>query len=223
MYDPPEKIIPRWKGPPIEKNPEFLKSFLEEREAFLNVQAGVPYPMKQDEQSTVQESKEAPTDGSKPDSAVAINLRNSNSKDSKKVNIVVESSDGSVRAGKKSGKEYWQHTKKWSRGFLDSYNTETDPEVKSVMKDIGKDLDRWITEKEIQEAADLMNKLPERNKKFIESKLNKIKREMELFGPQAVVSKYKEYAEDEGEDYLWWLDLPHVLVSMWICSDFYTK
>lgn len=132
----------------------------------------------------------------------------------KKSMTIIESSDGSTRPGKKSGKEFWQHTKKWSRGFLESYNAETDPEVKSVMKDIGKDLDRWITEKEVQEAADLMDKLPEKNKKFVEKKLNKLKREMEMFGPQAVVSKYREYAEDEEEDYLWWLDLRHVLVSM---------
>lgn len=127
---------------------------------------------------------------------------------------IIESSDGSIRLGKKPGKEFWQHTKKWSQGFLESYNAETDPEVKSVMKDIGKDLDRWITEKEVQEAADLMDKLPEKNKKFMEKKLNKLKREMEMFGPQAVVSKYREYAEEKEEDYLWWLDLRHVLVSM---------
>lgn len=75
--------------------------------------------------------------------------------------IIIEGSDGSVRAGKKAGKEYWEHTKKWSRGFLDSYNAEADPEIKATMKDIGKDLKRWITEKEIQESADLMDKLPE--------------------------------------------------------------
>jgi fructose-specific phosphotransferase system component IIB len=68
------------------------------------------------------------------------------------------------------------------------YNAETDPEVKAVMRDMGKDLDRWITEDEIKDAADIMEKLPERNKKFMEKKLNKLKREMELFGPQAVVS-----------------------------------
>lgn len=127
--------------------------------------------------------------------------------------IIIEGSDGSVRAGKKSGKEYWEHTKKWSRGFLDSYNAETDPEIKATMKDIGKDLKRWITEKEIQESADLMDKLPERGQKFIQEKLNKVKREMELYGPQAVINKYSEYTEEKEEDYLWWLDLPFVLVS----------
>ena len=59
-----------------------------------------------------------------------------------------------------------------------------------------------------------MSKVPERNKKFMEKKLNKLKREMELFGPQSVVTKYHEYADEKEEDYLWWLDLPHLLVSL---------
>lgn len=170
------------------------------------MKAGLPLSTNKDEQKS-----------SNPDGSIEnINdpnmpIHNEERKDS---TTIIESSDGSIRRGKKSGKEFWQHTKKWSQGFLESYNAETDPEVKSVMKDVGKDLDRWITEKEVQEAAELMDKLPERNKNFMEKKLNKLKREMEMFGPQAVVSKYREYAEEKEEDYLWWLDLRHVLVSM---------
>lgn len=218
LHDPPEKIIPRWKGPPLEKSPEFLNNFQEQRKALFTEKGGITYPEKNNGLSFLQKSAESPMkeklDISSSESDLKRKLADADPKDSK---IVVEGSDGSVKPGKNSGKEYWQHTKKWSRGFLESYNAETDPEVKSVMKDIGKDLDRWITEKEIQEAADLMTKLPERNKKFMETKLNKIKREMELFGPQAVVSKYQEYAEDKEEDYLWWLDLPNVL-----CIELYT-
>lgn len=213
LYDPPEKFIPHWKGPPLEKNPEFLNNFLGQRNATFAGYAGASYPMKKDEQTLLQKSSESPINEnlitSSADDALKKNLNDKDQKDSK---IVIEGSDGSVKAGKKSGKEYWQHTKKWSQGFLESYNAETDPEVKSVMKDIGKDLDRWITEEEIQETASLMTKLPERNKKFMEKKIKKLKREMELFGPQAVVSKYREYADEKEEDYLWWLDLPHVLV-----------
>ncbi|MED6224318.1 hypothetical protein PIB30_082844 [Stylosanthes scabra] len=202
-----EKIIPRWKGPPVEKVAEFLNQFLEQRKANSTQNLS---PVKKDENRStkvsVHSSSKEKVDGSKVPS-----------KKSKKPKTIIEGSDGSVKVGKKSGKEYWQHTKKWSQGFLDSYNAETDPEVKSTMKDIGKDLDRWITEKEIEEAADLMNRLPERNKSFMEKKLSKLKREMELFGPQAVVSKYREYADDKEEDYLWWLDLPYVL-----CIEMYT-
>ncbi|XP_022633829.1 uncharacterized protein LOC106754957 isoform X2 [Vigna radiata var. radiata] len=207
IYDPLEKIIPHWKGPAVEKIPEFLNEFLDERKTGFTTNMN---PVKKDESgfaitssdSSAQEKFDGPT-------APTKKLKNPRT--------IIEGSDGSVKAGKKSGKEYWQHTKKWSQGFLDCYNDETDPEVKSIMKDMGKDLDRWITEKEIKEAAELMDKLPDRNKSFMEKKLNKVKREMELFGPQAVVSKYREYADDEEEDYLWWLDLPHIL-----CIELYT-
>jgi hypothetical protein len=213
LYDPPEKIIPRWKAPPVEKNPEFLDNFLEQRKAFLGENTGNSYPIKKDQEYSIQKTTESPISGNVTASLPALDPNKKfHDGDPKKSKTVVEGSDGSVKAGTQSGKEYWQHTKKWSREFLESYNAETDPEVKSIMKDVGKDLDRWITEKEIQEAADLMTKVPERNKKFMEKKLNKLKREMELFGPQAVVSKYREYADDKEEDYLWWLDLPHVLV-----------
>ncbi|KAL9811812.1 hypothetical protein AtNW77_Chr5g0113541 [Arabidopsis thaliana] len=173
VYDPLEKIIPRWKGPSLDKNPEFLNNYHEQREALFSGKAASVSPVKYEEQSSHQELSE---------SASSENtLTPSSEITSSQPKIVVEGSDGSVRPGKKSGKEYWQHTKKWSRGFLELYNAETDPEVKAVMRDMGKDLDRWITEDEIKDAADIMEKLPERNKKFMEKKLNKLKREMELF------------------------------------------
>ncbi|GAV77897.1 hypothetical protein CFOL_v3_21365 [Cephalotus follicularis] len=212
LYDPPEKIIPRWKGPPLEKNPEFLNNYLEQRKAIFPGHGGISYPVIKNPQNSA-----GSPNHDNVSSSLGSNETKKKYKNSSNSKTVIESSDGSVKSGKKSGKEYWQHTKKWTRGFLESYNAETDPEVKSIMKNMGKDLDRWITENEIQEAAELMDKLPERNKVFMEKKLSKLKREMELFGPQAVVSKYCEYAEDKEEDYLWWLDLPHVL-----CIELYT-
>ncbi|XP_061997177.1 uncharacterized protein LOC133714911 [Rosa rugosa] len=212
IHDPPVKIIPRWKGPPIEKSPEFLNYFQEQRKAIFSENAGISHPVKKDENFF--EKSIAQSNENIPNSSSANGPRKTNKTDSK---TVIEASDGSVRAGKKSGKEFWQHTKKWSQGFVESYNAETDPEIKTTMKDMGKDLDRWITEKEIQEAAEFMINMPEKSKEFMEKKLSKLKREMELFGPQAVVSKYREYAEVKEEDYLWWLDLPYVL-----CIELYT-
>ncbi|KAA8516181.1 hypothetical protein F0562_019360 [Nyssa sinensis] len=218
LYDTPEKIIPRWKGPPVDKNPEFLHNFVDKKNPLVADNFRNSYILKKDGQDFPQEAKESPSYENIHTTSVVNNQNTKNENGASKYpKTIIEGSDGSVRAGKKSGKEYWQHTKKWSRGFLESYNAETDPETKAVMKDIGKGLDRWITEKEIQEAADLMHKIPERGRKFIEKKLNKIKREMELFGPQAVVSKYQEYAEEKEEDYLWWLDLPYAL-----CIELYT-
>ncbi|CAN1793937.1 hypothetical protein LINPERHAP1_LOCUS20153 [Linum perenne] len=212
LHDPPEKFIPRWKGPPIEKNPDFLQNATERlRDMTLNGKD----TMKDNKLGKNTESKLAKS--ANPSSASNVLRKDINKKDPKLSKIVIEGSDGSAKPGKKSGKEFWQHTKKWSRGFVDSYSAETDPEVKSTMKDIGKDLDKWITEEEVQEAADMMSKLPVKTKEFVEKKINKLKREMELFGPQAVVSKYREYSDEKEEDFLWWLDLPHVL-----CIELYT-
>nr|XP_004229987.1 COP1-interactive protein 1 [Solanum lycopersicum] len=213
LYDPPEKIIPRWKGPPLEGSSEFLNYFLEQRKVVAESLKSSKI-IKKERQDLPLGLQESPL-SSKIDSTSAISIQDAKTKTPR---TIIESSDGSIKAGKKSGKEYWQHTKKWSRGFLESYNAETDPEIKSVMKDVGKDLDKWITEREIKEAADLMDNLPEKGKKLIKEKLDKVKREMELFGPQAVVSKYREYADEKEEDYLWWLDLPRVL-----CIELYTE
>lgn len=213
LYDPPEKIIPRWKGPPLEGSSEFLDYFVEQRKVVAESinNSNLIKKVRQDLPQGLQESPSS----NKNDSTSAISTHDARKKTPR---TIIESSDGSIKAGKKSGKEYWQHTKKWSQGFLESYNAETDPETKAVMKDVGKDLDRWITEREIKEAADLMDNLPEKGKKLIKEKLDKVKREMELFGPQAVVSKYREYADEKEEDYLWWLDLPCVL-----CIELYTE
>lgn len=204
MFDPPEKIIPRWKGPPIEEVSAFLRSGIGQEKSIAENSRSSEL-MKHKDSEFLKQSKESLSSGRyKPSTR--------HHKSSRTSKTVIEGSDGSVKAGKKSGKEFWQHTKKWSQGFLDSYNAETDPEIKDVMKDIGKDLDRWITEKEIKETGDLMDKLPKRGQKIIREKLDKVKREMEMFGPQAVVSKYREYADEKEQDYLWWLDLPYILV-----------
>ncbi|KAB2595854.1 hypothetical protein D8674_031304 [Pyrus ussuriensis x Pyrus communis] len=156
IYDPPEKIIPRGKGPPLEKSPEFLNYFQEQRKAIFAENDGIS--VNKDEQNFLQNS----TGSQSHENIAATPINNDpNKKDIRSSKTIIEGSGGSVRAGKKSGKEYWQHTKKWSQG--------------------------------------------------------KLKREMELLGPQAVVSKYREYAEDKKEDYLWWLDLPYVL-----CIELYT-
>ncbi|KAL3815136.1 hypothetical protein ACJIZ3_016404 [Penstemon smallii] len=214
LYDPPEKIIPRWKNPPAERSPEFLNNFVEQRKTLVSESLKDSFASKK---IGKEEGVHKPEETSLAAANVSDQRRKLQKEPSVSSKTIVQGSDGSIRAGKKNGKEFWEHTKKWSQGFLDSYNAETDPEIKSTMRDMGKDLDRWITEKEIKEAAELMDKLPEKGQKFIKDKLNKVKREMELFGPQAVVGKYREYAEEKEEDYLWWLDLPCVL-----CIELYT-
>lgn len=217
LYDPPEKVIPRWRGSTFDKDPEFLNYTENHLTKFSNQNTGVSRPTNQNLHDTLRKSADLASDDGQSSPAIRISSKAPQSQASKNPKTVIDSSNGFSRAGKKSGKEYWQHTKKWSREFLELYNAETDPEVKSIMKDMGKDLNRWITDKEIQEAADLMTQIPKKKRRYIEKKIEKLKREMEMFGPQAVVSKYREYAEEE-EDYLWWLDLPFVL-----CIELYTN
>ncbi|XP_042431888.1 uncharacterized protein LOC122018588 isoform X3 [Zingiber officinale] len=205
LNDPLEKIIPRWKAPPVDRNPEFLRY---QKPIFTKEDAA---------EIKLQKTENLPNSEGVSSSSVDGIRRLSLDASSMKSKSVIESSDGNIRPGKKNGKEHWQHTKKWSQGFLEVYNAEKDPDIKAIMREMGKDLDRWITEKDTQDMADLMKKMPTRRRRYIEKKLEKVKREVEMFGVPAVVSKYREYAEEKEEDYLWWLDLPCVL-----CLELYT-
>ncbi|XP_010915948.1 uncharacterized protein [Elaeis guineensis] len=209
LDDPLEKIIPHWKGPVIDKNLQFHSKLSENQTAI--------FAEKGDAQNSLQNMKESPN--SNDAIYCSFNGKRNMSPDKSYANpkTLIESSDGASRPGKKTGKEHWQHTKKWSEGFLEVYNAETDPEIKSIMRNMGKDLDRWITEKDIQDVADWMTRIPKRKRKYIEKKMQKIKGEVEMFGPQAVVSKYREYSDEKEEDYLWWLDLNFIL-----CIELYT-
>ncbi|KAI4303419.1 hypothetical protein MLD38_039053 [Melastoma candidum] len=213
IYDSLAKIIPRWKEPPVFTCTGFLSRTGEEKMTLVEDEEGKTLAGAENSTEVKERLPTYPTASTEVSSSLPVsNLQDTgNKKGSKKGKVVIEGSDGSIRTGKKSGKEYLEHTKKWSRGFLDSYSAETDPEIKSIMKDIGKDLDRWLTEKEIKEAAEIREKFLERNKQYVENKIKKLRKEVELFGPKAVVSKYREYAEEKEQDYLWWLDLPFVL------------
>ncbi|KAM0939572.1 hypothetical protein DsansV1_C20g0164871 [Dioscorea sansibarensis] len=208
LDDPPEKIVPRWKGPSFDKTPEFLNNSALQRKAFLAGKVGASEALEDTSTSSPQQQK---TLNSSDSPLSPVNGEN------RKAQTLIESSDGSSRVGRKGGKEHWEHTKKWSQDFLNVYNSQTDPEIKSIMRDMGKDLDRWLTEKDRQDVADLVTRLSNRRRKFIEKKMDKLKREMQMFGPQAVVSKYREYSDEKEEDYLWWLDLRSVL-----CIELYT-
>lgn len=198
--------MPRWKGPPLSEDPEFLNNFARGRQETLKSK------MASEDMEDLQISDKTQSHALSPSSPIHNLRKTSSDGASISPRTIIESSDGSSRSGKKLGKEHWEHTKKWSREFLELYNAETDPEVKSIMRDMGKDLDKWITEKEVQDVADLMTRIPKRKRRFIEKKMDKLKREIETFGHQAVVSKYKEYLDENEDDYLWWLDLRFVLV-----------
>lgn len=215
VYDPIEKIVPRWKGPPVDSVPSFLNNPVQPQKSFDKDVGDYSLTNDKSGSKVVKSEEQTCTDG-----VATYSVRNLNkipNETPAKPKTVIECSDGTSRAGKKGGKEHWQHTKKWSREFLELYNAETDPEVKSSMRDMGKGLDKWITEREINDAAELMKGVSKKKREFMDKKLAKLKREIETFGQQAVVSKYREYLEEKEIDYLWWLDLKFIL-----CIELYT-
>ncbi|KAJ7295664.1 hypothetical protein O6H91_Y172000 [Diphasiastrum complanatum] len=133
---------------------------------------------------------------------------------SKSSSPIITRSGGAANFSENSSKNPWQHTKKWGKELQMKYDTETDRETRALMKSIGKDLDRWITEEEIDEAYDLLSKGAAGEEEYVrrnyEKTKAKIKQQKELFGSEALISKYREY-QPEKEDELWWFDLPYVL------------
>lgn len=109
----------------------------------------------------------------------------------------------------------WQSTKKWGQELQQKYDSETDPAQRGLMRDVGQDLERWITEDEINEAARLLSNGVEGEKDYarnhFEKAKAKIQQQHEIFGQQAMLNKYGEYQTAKKESELWWLDLPYVL------------
>ncbi|CAH8269384.1 unnamed protein product [Arabidopsis lyrata] len=139
VYDPPEKIIPRWKGPSLGKKPEFLNNYHERREALFSGKAASLSSVKYEEQSSHQEfSASASSENTLTPSSEITSSQ-------PKIAVVLEKQE------------------------LHGKETEQTQERDGVV------------------------------------------------GPQAVMSKYREYGKDKEEDYLWWLDLLHVL-----CLELYT-
>ena len=115
-------------------------------------------------------------------------------------------------------KETFSNTKRWSKELQRKYDSERDPRVRELMKEIGSELQTWVTEEEIEEARRIASKLEQGDdgdddgigKRYQEVR-KKIENEKKTFGTEAVLEKYREY-QAKPEDELWWLDLRYVLV-----------
>lgn len=109
------------------------------------------------------------------------------------------------------------NTKRWSKELQRRYDSERDPEVRELMKEIGSELDSWVTEEEVEEAGRLASKIEGGDEDYLHKHYQKvqkkIKEERERFGLETVLEKYKEY-QPKLEDELWWLDLRFVLCLM---------
>ncbi|GLJ18588.1 hypothetical protein SUGI_0330990 [Cryptomeria japonica] len=218
--DPPEVFMARWKDRDKTESSPFLDKLKEDREKFMKTKtesssklyhSGNPEAessSKSGKSTSISMSSASPstnsTCGANDKVCTSFNDSSSGAK------TIISSSGESSKFVKDLKTESWQHTKKWSRALQEKYNAEKDPKIKEVIKEMGQDLDRWITEEEVEKISLVL-------KNFSEEELNNMKRikeritnENEKFGREAMLSKYRGY-KPKKKDHLWWIDLPYVL------------
>ncbi|XP_024391570.1 uncharacterized protein [Physcomitrium patens] len=233
LDDPPETFVPRWKDQENADTKKFEK-FQEDRKRILQQQMGIstPSPPSSPSSSSPSSASEppevAPTiSASKPSSSSADSVAKTSTKETSTTVVSRErlQSNGNASGSKtivtstgkqpKSTSREWQHTKKWAQELQKKYDLETDPEQRALMEEVGQDLDRWITEDEIEEATRLLSKGVAGEQEYVkmhyEKTREKIKKQHEMFGSEGMLNKYGEYKETKKEVELWWLDLPYVL------------
>jgi hypothetical protein len=231
--DPPEKVYPRWKDP---ENPHAKKfeKFQEDRKRILEQHMGTSTPSQTDRTSSASTSSSsspspAPKPSSKPSpkssssspsSAPITSLSGTSNKDESRERLQSNgNASGSKTIVTSSGKQAkpapreWQHTKKWAQELQKKYDLETDPEQRGLIEEVGQDLDKWITEDEIEEAQRLLSRGLAGEEEYVkmhyEKTREKMKKQHEMFGSQGMLNKYSEYKETKEVE-LWWLDLPFV-------------
>ncbi|KAK8967887.1 hypothetical protein KSP40_PGU014548 [Platanthera guangdongensis] len=108
LDDPLEKIIPRWKGPPIDQDPEFLEKFIKNGSSVLAENIRNLDYISGDKHYGFQKSENIPnSDSISPNSPVNNKINLSKKGTSTTPKTLIECSDGSSRAGKKKMKEQW--------------------------------------------------------------------------------------------------------------------
>ncbi|KAG0631389.1 hypothetical protein M758_1G249600 [Ceratodon purpureus] len=234
LDDPPEKVFPRWKDP---ENPHAKKyeKFKEDRKRILEQHMGISTPSQADRTSSAStpsssssspppkpSSKPSPkSSSSSPSSAPLTSSGGTSNKDESRERLQSNrNASGSKTVVTTSGKQpkpvprEWQHTKKWAQELQQKYDRESDPDQRVLIEEIGQDLDRWITEEEIEEAQRLLSRGVAGEEEYVrrhyEKTREKIKKQHEMFGSEGMLNKYSEYKETKEEPELWWLDLPFV-------------
>lgn len=236
--DPPESVFPRWKDPETPRAKRFEK-FQEDRKRILEQQMGTSTPSQTErtssastpsssppssapKPSTRPPSKPSPKPSSSSPSTASVPSSNdaSNKDESRERLQSNRNASGSRTVVTTTGKQAkpapreWQHTKKWAQDLQRKYDLESDPQQRAIIEEVGQDLDRWITEDEIEEAQRLLSKGVAGEQEYVkmhyEKTREKMKKQHEMFGSQGMLNKYSEYKETKKEVELWWLDLPFV-------------
>ncbi|KAG6550131.1 hypothetical protein Mapa_008087 [Marchantia paleacea] len=233
LMDPPESYTVKWRegAEPSGQTSDFAKKFNEDRKRIMKKQSGLDYtssPSLDDEEDVrPKQSSSSPVSPSVSQSQVpATNVGQGKAKEIKSGSAkTTVTSSGRPAAftpnlpskgeNEEEPVDSWQNTKRWAQDLQRKYELEKDPETRALMREIGQDLDRWITEEEIEEANRLLEKGVEGEQEYVrmhyEKTKAKIKEQRDLFGREAMMNKYGEYKPEQEEPELWWLDLPYVL------------
>ncbi|KAL2610375.1 hypothetical protein R1flu_028948 [Riccia fluitans] len=233
--DPPEAYTMKWKEGMKDSSraSELSQKFSADRARIMQKQSGIEYTASRqvdDDEDDVEASKSR-ANPSKLTPEVSPKPEQTNIGQGKTKEIIsgsgktvvtssgrpVDFTPGVPNTGKneEDPPDSWQHTKRWAKDLQRKYEVEKDPQTRALMRDIGQDLDRWITEEEIDEASRLLDKGLEGEQEYVrmhyERTKAKIKQQRETFGREAMMSKYGEYKPEQEELELWWFELPYVL------------
>lgn len=205
--DPPEVYKARWnKDQP--KRSHLVDKLIEDRQKFMKEKIELYPPAVPQKESSSSITKSTPFAVPSVNSTGNVtDTRRESHSGSTSTKTVISSSGKSDKFVKQLKKESWKHTKKWSRELQEKYDAERDPETKALMRIMGQDLDRWITEERVKEVGETFSRSPNERLEYIKARMQK---ESDMFGREAMLSKYSEY-KSKKEDHLWWLDLPYVL------------
>eukprot|EP00252_Welwitschia_mirabilis_P026791 TRINITY_DN8930_c0_g1_i1.p1 TRINITY_DN8930_c0_g1~~TRINITY_DN8930_c0_g1_i1.p1 ORF type:complete len:1272 (-),score=303.94 TRINITY_DN8930_c0_g1_i1:115-3930(-) len=213
--DPAEVYVPRWKDPSkMKKSRVYEKSSEIRQKVLTEVMNQHASPFLKTENSLLKEdsvsSQKDPAVTAKENSLSANNIRSESHIVSSSHNQASVSGPKKNRVTRKNRTEMLQHKKKWTKGFKQLYEAETDPNRKALLNEIGQDLDRWMTDEELDEFRRLSAKLQDDDSKFFDEMEARMKYEREKFGREAMLHKYSEY-KSEKTNLFWWMNLPYVL------------
>lgn len=217
----------RWKDQEpgeMAGNANRLSQFKEDRKRIIEQQMGVssssphasapPPPVSPSPPKPVSSSPPKPPQGKDPTAKTRPQSERGRSGERTAVNGTKTLVSSSGRQ-KKPEAEQMPNSKKWTQDLQRKYEMERDPEQRALMREFGQDLEKWITDGEIQEAQYLLSKGAEGEQEYARRHYEKIKakirEQQERFGEQAMLEKYSEYKPTKKEADLWWLDLPYVL------------
>ncbi|KAH9331622.1 hypothetical protein KI387_003730, partial [Taxus chinensis] len=216
IADPPEVFVARWKDRDKKNRSPNLDKLQEYRDKILKKKMEL-YPSGNPEtegssKTTKSSSISATSAKSSTSSTLGVSdtRRTSHSDSSSSAKTIISSSGNSSEFVTDLKSKSWQHTKKWSRALQDRYNAERDPKIKEVIREMGQDLDRWMTEEDEKKISEVLRKYPAEELYDMKRRKERIKNEIKNFGREAMLNKYRGY-KPKKEDRLWWADLPYVL------------